>query len=125
METLSVATLKRRIKQTSWLPLAVITGILLLAMAFVLKGQFNERLRNTRLALADVLESQKELLGQEVLLNQPQALEIRLKGILSNWEKKYPGVQACIRATFPTPKDGLTTLERCSLASQKAETMFA
>jgi signal transduction histidine kinase len=125
MEPLSVSVLQKRLKRTSWFPLAIIGATLLFAVAFILKDRFDERIGNMRYALGDVLESQKELLGQEILLNQPQAVLIRVDLILANWRRKYPSVQACIGVSYRQPDNAIGMINRCAVETESPEMAFS
>ncbi len=114
MPTVSVETLMRRLRQTTWLPLAIMAGLLLGAMAFILYQERQGQLRNTEHALGDVVRSQETLISQEVYMGQDQALKIRIDSILSNWNEKYPGGVACLEFQIKPPTGAPRLISGCS-----------
>ena len=114
MSSVSLDTLKRRLRQTTWLPLGIMAGLLLGAMAFILYQERQGQLRNTEHALADVVRSQETLISQEVYMGQDQALKIRIDSILSNWSDKYPGGVACLEFLVRPPSGEPRLISGCS-----------
>ncbi len=114
MNSVSLDTLKRRLRQTTWLPLGIMAGLLLGAMAFILYQERQGQLRNTEHALADVVRSQETLISQEVYMGQDQALKIRIDSILSNWSDKYPGGVACLEFLVRPPSGEPRLISGCS-----------
>jgi|GEM_PF-2434913 len=114
MTPVSLKTLKRRLRQTTWLPLGIMAGLLLGAMAFILHQQRQEQLRHNENALADVVQSQETLISQEVYMGQDQALKIRIDLILSNWNSKYPGGVACLEFQIKPPTGVPRLISGCS-----------
>lgn len=119
MTRVSLKILKRRLRQTTWLPLGIMAGLLLGAMAFILYEQRQGQLQNNEHALADVVQSQETLISQEVYMGQDQALKIRIDLILSNWNTKYPGGVACLEFQIKPPTGDPRLISGCS--SETAE----
>lgn len=114
MNSPSLDTLKRRLRQTTWLPLGIMAALLLGAMAFILHQERQGQLRNTESALKDVVLSQATLISQEVFMGQDQALKIRMDSILSNWREKYPGGVACLEFLIKPPTGEEHLISGCS-----------
>jgi signal transduction histidine kinase len=114
MTSVSLDTLKKRLRQTTWLPLGIMAALLLGATSFILYQERQEQLKNTEHALADVVQSQETLISQEVYMGQDQALKIRIDSILSNWNQKYPGGIACLEFLVSPPTGEPRLISGCS-----------
>ncbi len=114
MTTVSLDTLKKRLRQTTWLPLGIMAALLLSATSFILYQERQGQLKNTEHALADVVQSQESLISQEVYMGQDQALKIRIDSILSNWNQKYPGGIACLEFLVSPPTGEPRLISGCS-----------
>jgi signal transduction histidine kinase len=114
MNSVSLDTLKKRLRQTTWLPLGIMAAMLLSATSFILYQERQEQLKSTEHALADVVQSQETLISQEVYMGQDQALKIRIDSILSNWSQKYPGGIACLEFLVSPPSGEPRLIDGCS-----------
>jgi signal transduction histidine kinase len=114
MTPVSLDTLKKRLRQTTWLPLGIMAALLLGATSVILYQERQEQRKNTEHALADVVQSQETLISQEVYMGQDQALKIRIDSILSNWSQKYPGGLACLEFLVTPPSGEPRLISGCS-----------
>ncbi|MEZ4749144.1 MAG: HAMP domain-containing sensor histidine kinase [Bdellovibrionota bacterium] len=94
------------------------------AVAFLLKQQFDEKLKNTASALSDVMKSQQSFFAADVFLNSSQGIQLRMDSLLSEWREKYPSVQACIRIEYGIPGKAPQKIKGCSLGSADADAIF-
>lgn len=124
--TSSVSTelLKARLRQTTWLSIGIVVAMLMLAVGFLLKQQFDEKLRNTASALADIMKAQHNFFSEDIFLDSDQGIRLRIDSLLSNWREKYPSVQACIRIGYATPGKAPKKIKGCSLEGADADVIF-
>lgn len=124
MTPVSTTLLKTKLRQTTWLPIGIVVALLMLAVAFLLKQQFDEKLRNTASALSDVMKSQQSFFSEDVFLNSDQGIRLRVDSLLSDWKDKYPSVQACIRIEYAIPGQASKKIKGCSLNAADADVIF-
>lgn len=124
MSSVSTTLLKTRLRQTTWLPIGIVVALLVLTVAFLLKQQFDEKLKNTASALSDVMKSQQSFFSEDIFLNSDQGIRLRVDSLLSDWKEKYPSVQACIRIEYAIPGQGSKKIKGCSLNSADADAIF-
>src|SRR4029078_9459870 len=87
----------------TWLPLGIMSALLLAAMAFVLQENHQAQLRNTREGLAEVVKYAGPFIAQEIYLGQLEGLKLRIDEILSGWKQKNAGTQACLLFVIRQP----------------------
>lgn len=124
MKKVSTQILKKRLRQTTWLPIAIVVALLMGTVAFLLKQQFDEKLSNTAMALSEVMKSQQTFFSEDVFLNSDQGIRLRVSDLLEKWKEKYPSVQACIRIEYGSPQKDVNKVKNCSLGSVDADTIF-
>ncbi len=124
MSPVSTSLLKKKLRQTTWLPIGIVVALLMLAVAFLLKQQFDEKLKNTASALSDVMKSQQSFFSEDIFLNSDQGIRLRVDSLLSDWKEKYPSVQACIRIEYAIPGQESKKIKGCSLESADADVIF-
>ncbi len=93
----------------------------MLAVAFLLKQQFDEKLKNIASALSDVMKSQQSFFAADVFLNSNQGIQLRVDSLLSDWREKYPSVQACLRIEYAIPGKTPHKIKGCSLDAADAD----
>ena len=124
MTPVSTTILKKKLRQTTWLPIGIVVALLMLTVAFLLKQQFDEKLMNTASALSDVMKSQESFFAEDIFLNSDQGIRLRVESLLSSWKEKYPSVQACIRIEYAIPGQHSKKIKGCSLHSADADVVF-
>ena len=124
MTPVSTTLLKTKLRQTTWLPIGIVVALLMLAVAFLLKQQFDEKLKNTASALSDVMKSQQSFFSEDIFLNSDQGIRLRVDSLLSDWKDKYPSVQACIRIEYAIPGQASKKIKGCSLNAADADVIF-
>jgi len=124
MWPVSTSLLKRKLRQTAWLPIGIVVALLMFTVAFLLKQQFDEKLKNTASALSDVMKSQQSFFAEDIFLNSDQGIRLRVDSLLSEWKEKYPSVQACIRIEYAIPGQSAKKIKGCSLDAADADIIF-
>lgn len=120
----STELLKARLRQTTWLSIGIVVAMLMLAVAFLLKQQFDEKLKNTASALADIMKAQHNFFSEDIFLDSDQGIRLRIDALLSNWREKYPSVQACVRIGYAIPGKAPKKIKGCSLEAADADVIF-
>ncbi len=124
MSQVSTSLLKAKLRQTTWLPIGIVVALLMLTVGFLLKQQFDEKLKNTAAGLSDIMKSQRAFFSEDIFLNSDQGIQLRVDSLLSDWREKYPSVQACIRIDYAIPGMAPKKIKGCSLDAADADIIF-
>jgi signal transduction histidine kinase len=116
---LSLDRLKRKLSQSTWLPLAIMALFYLISVVAVLQKQHRGQLESTKYAMSDLVFSQETAFAQEVFLNLEPAIELRIQGIVKDWAKKHPDMEVCVRMSLLHGLSKGKTLEGCSPKLEK------